>query len=147
VLFNRTNSHELVGRTAIFDLTGDFVFASYLIRLRTEEDRLRPEFLNHYLGWKQTQIRLKGIARQAIGQSNISSSRLAGLTIAVPNTEEQDEISREVDQAISKIEVCRLQLAAMKALREALLVELIEGKLDIERADISRLEGATAVAQ
>jgi len=47
VLFNRTNSHELVGRTAIFDLAGDYVFASYLIRLRPDRDRLRPEFLNH----------------------------------------------------------------------------------------------------
>jgi type I restriction enzyme S subunit len=147
VLFNRTNSHELVGRTAIFDLSGDFVFASYLIRLRTADDRLRPEFLNHYLGWQQTQVRLKGIARRAIGQSNISASRLAGLTIAVPSTQEQDEISRRVDQAISKIEVCRLQLATLNELREVLLSELLGGRLDTKRADISRLEGATTVAQ
>jgi type I restriction enzyme, S subunit len=49
ILFkNGTNSFELVGRTAIFDLEGDFVFTSYLIRLRTEGQRLRPFFLNHY---------------------------------------------------------------------------------------------------
>ena len=42
ILFNRTNSLELVGRTAFFDLEGDFVFASYLIRLRTDSARLRP---------------------------------------------------------------------------------------------------------
>lgn len=131
----------------MFDLPGDFVFASYLIRLRTDEDRLRPEFLNHYLGWQQTQVRLKGIARRAIGQSNISASRLAGLAIAVPSPEEQDEISRKVDVAISKIEVCRLQLATMRALRETLLSELLGGKLDTARADISTLQGATAVAR
>ena len=33
VIFNRTNSFELVGRTAIFKISGDYVFASYLIRL------------------------------------------------------------------------------------------------------------------
>jgi len=44
ILFNRTNSLELVGRTAIFDTEGQFVFASYLIRLRTEERKLNPFF-------------------------------------------------------------------------------------------------------
>ena len=34
ILFNRTNSFELVGKTSVFHLNGDFVFASYLIRLR-----------------------------------------------------------------------------------------------------------------
>lgn len=32
ILFNRTNSYELVGKAAIFDLDGDFTFASYLAR-------------------------------------------------------------------------------------------------------------------
>ena len=76
ILFNRTNSLELVGRTAIFDLEGDFVFASYLIRLRTDCTRLRPSFLNHYLNWDQTQVRLKSIATRAVSQSNISATRL-----------------------------------------------------------------------
>jgi type I restriction enzyme, S subunit len=44
ILFNRTNSFELVGRTAIFDLEGDYIFASYLIRLRTNETALDPFF-------------------------------------------------------------------------------------------------------
>ncbi len=44
ILFNRTNSLDLVGRTAIFDLEGDFVFASYLIRLGRMLSRIRPFF-------------------------------------------------------------------------------------------------------
>ncbi len=48
ILFNRTNSLDLVGRTAIFNIEGEFVFASYLIRLRTDEKKLNPFFLNCY---------------------------------------------------------------------------------------------------
>src|SRR5262249_5180566 len=44
VLFNRTNSFELVGRTGLFDLPGDYVFASYLIRLIPERTKLWPPF-------------------------------------------------------------------------------------------------------
>jgi type I restriction enzyme S subunit len=60
VLFNRTNSYELVGKTAIFDLDGDFVFASYLIRIVPDLTRLLPEYLNYYLNWDHTQRRLSG---------------------------------------------------------------------------------------
>jgi len=45
----RTPAHRLVGRTAIFDLPSDYVFASYLIRLRTKGDDLDPEPLNFHL--------------------------------------------------------------------------------------------------
>jgi type I restriction enzyme, S subunit len=93
ILFNRTNSLELVGRTAIFDLEGDFVFASYLIRIRTNAMRLRPAFLNHYFNWNDTQLRLKSIATRAVSQSNISATRLRGFPVPVPKPEEQDEIA------------------------------------------------------
>jgi len=39
LLFNRTNSKELVGKTAVFNLDDDFVFASYLIRLKIDDKR------------------------------------------------------------------------------------------------------------
>ena len=92
ILFNRTNSFELVGRTSIFDLPGDFVFASYLIRLRTLADQFDPFFLNLYLNANETQIRLKGIATRAVSQSNISAARLKGFTVPVPPLPEQRKI-------------------------------------------------------
>jgi type I restriction enzyme, S subunit len=146
VLFNRTNSHELVGRTAIFDLPGDYVFASYLIRLRTDASRLRPEFLNYYLGAQRTQMRLKTIARRAIGQSNISASRLAAMDIAVPEPAEQDEIVAQVDKATAKIEVGRKQLVVLDELRLALTGEVLSGRITTTDLDTARLEAATTIA-
>jgi hypothetical protein len=93
LLFNRTNSFDLVGRTAIFDLPGDFVFASYLIRIRTDTSRLDPFFLNLYLNASSTQRRLKSIATRAVSQSNISATRLQTFRIPVPPLTEQRKIA------------------------------------------------------
>jgi type I restriction enzyme S subunit len=43
LLFNRTNSPELVGKTAVWDAPGHFVFAGYLIRLRFRSTVARPD--------------------------------------------------------------------------------------------------------
>jgi len=49
VLFNRTNSYELVGRTGMYDLQGDHVFASYLVRIKVDEAKLSPRYLTLFL--------------------------------------------------------------------------------------------------
>jgi type I restriction enzyme S subunit len=76
ILFNRTNSFELVGKASLFTPEGDFVFASYLIRVTTDKKRLKPEFLNYYLNWNETQRRLKMLATRGVSQSNISATKL-----------------------------------------------------------------------
>ena len=44
ILFNRTNSYELVGRTAIVEMETNAVFASYLVRVSVDNKRLNPQF-------------------------------------------------------------------------------------------------------
>jgi type I restriction enzyme S subunit len=139
ILFNRTNSLELVGRTAIFDLEGDFVFASYLIRLRTIAARLRPSFLNHYFNWNETQVRLKSIATRAVSQSNISASRLRGFPVPVPSTEEQDKIVSNVDCLDRKLAVHRRKHAALTALFRTLLHQLMTAQIRIHDLDLREL--------
>ena len=56
ILFNRTNSHDLVGKTSLFGLGESFVFASYLIRVVPDTSQLVPEYLNYYLNWDTSQI-------------------------------------------------------------------------------------------
>src|SRR5215207_2208157 len=45
LLFNRTNSYDLVGKTALFDLDGEFVFASYLVRFQLDESKIDPSYI------------------------------------------------------------------------------------------------------
>jgi hypothetical protein len=49
ILVNRTNSAELVGKCVVFDLEGEYVFASYLIRLRLDTLRAEPKLIAAYI--------------------------------------------------------------------------------------------------
>jgi len=121
LLFNRTNSLELVGRTAVFDLPGDYVFASYLIRLRTKADEVGPEFLNFYLGGEETQKRLKGIATRAVSQSNISATRLQGFQIPLPPLPEQKKIAQILSTVQRAIEAQERIIQTTTELKKALM--------------------------
>jgi type I restriction enzyme S subunit len=139
ILFNRTNSFDLVGRTAIFDLDGDYVFASYLIRLRTLAQVLDPFFLNHYLNAADTQRRLKSIATQAVSQSNISASRLRGFVVPVPPLTEQRKIATVLGVVHRALEQQEKLIALTAELRKALLHQLFAHGLNNEgkkQADI-----------
>jgi len=139
ILFNRTNSLELVERTAFFDLEGDFVFASYLIRLRTDSARLRPSFLNHYFNWDETQVRLKSIATRAVSQSNISATRLRGFPVPVPSPVEQNEIVANVDCLDRKLAVHRRKHATFTALFRTLLHQLMTAQIRVHDLDLEGL--------
>ena len=93
VLFNRTNSIEKVGKSAYFDLDGDWVFASYLLRVVAKPDLLEPRFLNYFLGAPSTKATLKGLAVRAVSQANINATKLKGLAMPVPPMSEQRQIA------------------------------------------------------
>lgn len=129
ILFNRTNSLDLVGRTAIFNIDGDFVFASYLIRLRTDEKRLNPFFFNCYFNTDEVQARLKSIATRAVSQSNISATRLKGFSIPKPSLDEQNKIVDNAKALDRKLAAHRGKLEQLKELFRTLLHELMIAKI------------------
>lgn len=129
VLFNRTNSLELVGKTSLFDLDGDFVFASYLIRIQSKKDKLLPGFLNHYLNWEITQQRLRGLATRGVSQSNISAGKLRTFEIPLPSIPEQNDIVIILESIDAKIQAESQRKSALEALFESLLDQLMTGKL------------------
>jgi type I restriction enzyme S subunit len=143
ILFNRTHSLDLVGRTAIFDIEGDFVFASYLIRLRTDSSQLRPYFLNHYFNWDETQVRLKSIATRAVSQSNISASRLRGFLVPIPQPTEQDKIIEGIGRLDRKLAVHSQKKRLLEDLFRTLLHQLMTAQIRVHDVDLSFLEQET----
>ena len=129
ILFNRTNSLELVGRTAIHDIKGDFVFASYLIRLRTKEEKLNPFFLNIHFNRDETQAHLKSIATRAVSQSNISATRLKGFAVPLPCIEEQAEIVTQAEALEAKLMTHRRKHESLQDLFRTLLHGLMTAKI------------------
>jgi restriction endonuclease S subunit len=97
ILFNRTNSFEHVGRTGIFDLKGDYCFASYLIRLTIADGKADPFFVNAFMNSESFQQGIKQFASRAIGQSNINAKSLAGYPIPLPPLSTQQSIVAEIE--------------------------------------------------
>lgn len=136
VLFNRTNSIELVGKTSIFTLDGDYTFASYLIRLKTNRKQLNPNFLTDFLNTEASQKRLKGLATRGVSQANISGTRLRTFIIPLPPLEEQREIAEIIDQIDKKIRAHKTLREKYSMLFSSLLDQLMSGELNIEKIDL-----------
>jgi type I restriction enzyme, S subunit len=122
ILFNRTNSFELVGKAALFDLPGEFVFASYLIRLSVDPGGALPDYLNFYLNADRTQERLKLFATRGVSQSNINATKLQSLSVALPPLPEQRAIARAL-RAVQEARDARRREAALERERKAELMQ------------------------
>lgn len=97
ILFNRTNSFEHVGRTGIFDLEGEYCFASYLIRLSVCLDKANPFYVNMFMNTENFQTGIKQFASRAIGQANINAKSLAAYSIPLPSLSIQQQIVSEIE--------------------------------------------------
>jgi type I restriction enzyme, S subunit len=84
VLFNRTNSRELVGKTGLWDGSCEAVAASYFIRVRVKRDMLNPLYFWAFMNTRYMKRALFDTARGAIGQSNINAKELKAFVIGLP---------------------------------------------------------------
>jgi type I restriction enzyme S subunit len=101
ILFNRTNSKELVGKCAVFREKGDYIFASYLIRIRINIDLALPEFISFLINSPIGRQQINALSRQIIGQANINNKEIQGLQIPLPNLRIQREIMNRVNKGIA----------------------------------------------
>ena len=97
VLFNRTNSVELVGKTCVYNLDYDTIIAGYIIRVRID-DRILPVVLSNYLNSKVLKEQLRSMAKGAVNQANINAQELRGIPIYLPPIDLQREFVAFVEQ-------------------------------------------------
>jgi type I restriction enzyme S subunit len=136
ILFNRTNSWELVGRTAIYHTKETAVFASYLIRLKLDEEKINPDYLNDFFNMDATQKRLKSLASRGVSQSNISASKLKTFQVPVPAMNEQLEIVKILRAIDQKIFIHITKKSALQDLFKPMLNKLMTGKIRVKDLDI-----------
>lgn len=132
VLFNRTNSAELVGKSAVyFGEPEKASFASYLIRVRCSG--LLPELLSGYINSAYGREWVASVVSQQVGQANVNGTKLRQLGIPVMPQEEQHEIARRIAGAFKWID--RLASEATNArnlinhLDQAVLAKAFKGEL------------------
>ena len=146
ILFNRTNSAELVGKVGLFrGAESPVTFASYLVRMcpRAEHE---PEYLNTVLN----DISILSLARReaipSLHQSNLNPTRYGRLQICLPPLEEQQSIllflkesTHELDRAI---DAAHREISLLQEYRIRLIADVVTGKLDVREAAASLLDEA-----
>lgn len=130
LLFNRTNSHDLVGKMAIAEAPDQFVFASYLIRITIKGAEVSPAYINAYFNWGEVQRRLKMLASRGVSQANISANRLRKFPIPLPDSfEEQAEIARFLELCFRKMATLEQECFLLDEFFRAVLEELMTARL------------------
>ncbi len=131
LLFNRTNSIDLVGRMAIVQDDRPAVFASYLVRLVVDVGRCIPDFLNYFMAWTRTQEEIKKLASRAVGQANINASKLRTVQFSLPTIDEQQNIVAVLDAIDRQVDVHRRKRGVLQELFKALLHKLMTGEIRV----------------
>lgn len=104
ILFNRTNSKELVGKTAVVTQDEPFAIAGYLVRARTNE-RGNPHYISAYMNSAHGKTTLRNMCKNIVGMANINAQEFQNIAIAVPPKELQDDFALRLDQIRTATEV------------------------------------------
>ena len=119
VLFNRTNSKELVGKTCVYDKDDKMILAGFIIRIRVN-DRMLAEFLSAFLNADFSKKMLLEKCKTAIGQANINAQELQNFDIYIPPIELQKQfvfIKNQLDKSKFRMKKCLNLFSYMRHLR------------------------------
>ncbi len=127
ILIIRTNgSRDLVGTCATFHEHGEYVFASYLIRLRVNKGKAIPDYVSWFINSPIGRQQVEALSRQ-IMQNNINSQELRSLIVPLPHLEVQQAILDRVHASRAEIVRQRERAAQIRKDAEAEVEALILG--------------------
>ncbi len=133
VLFNRTNSPELVGKTAIYKGEMPAIFAGYLIRLHRRENLIDADYLNYYLNSEMAMEYGRTVVISSVNQANINGTKLKSYPIPCPPLKAQQAIIQKLDALsleIKKLEaVYQAKISNLEELKKSILQKAFSGKL------------------
>ena len=131
LLFNRTNSSEWVGKTAIYKGERPAIYAGYIIRLRTIF--VNADYINFVMNSQYHRNWCNDVKTDAVNQSNINAQKLSIFRVPLPPIEEQKRIVKEIKRWLSLIKAIKngkenLQ-ESIKQIKSKVLDLAIHGKL------------------
>jgi type I restriction enzyme, S subunit len=145
ILFNRTNSAELVGKAAVFDLKQESVFASYLVRLQCDGHLVDSRYLCGWINSPWGRRWARTVRTDCSNQSNINVSRLQRMPVPVPPLVEQREIVRRIDELFAFAAAIERRVAVAEAAtertRRIVLAQGLRGELVPTEAELAREDG------
>jgi len=133
VLFNRTNSPELVGKTSIYKGEREAVFAGYLVRVNHIERIALGKYLTYFLSSPIAREHGNTVKTDGVNQSNINATKLQEYPFPFCSVAEQAVIVRILDGKLSAADAMESEietgLARAAALRQSILKRAFSGQL------------------
>lgn len=97
ILFNRTNSKELVGKTALFTLDEEMIIAGYIIRIRVDKSFVLPLYVVRYMNTPFMKSYFANLCKGAVNQANINSKELKNIPLPIPSLSLQEEFASKIE--------------------------------------------------
>lgn len=133
VLFNRTNSPELVGKTSLYKGEQPALFAGYLVRVNQIEQIASGPYVTYFLNSPLANEHGKGVKTDGVNQSNINASKLQEYPFPYCPSAEQAEIVSLLDARLDAADALEAEIdAALRraaALRQSILRKAFSGQL------------------
>ncbi len=133
VLFNRTNSAELVGKTAMYRGAKRLAYAGYLVRVRVN-DRNCPEYLAAFLNTAYMKRVFRNMCKKIVGMANINAKELRAIDIAEPPLEIQKDFAKRISVIEELKARHRRHVAELDALFASLQDRAFRGELWTEES-------------
>lgn len=145
VLFNRTNSPELVGKTSIYRGEMPAIYAGYLIKLDYEKNIVVGDYLNYYLNSSKAKEYYMQVKTDGVSQSNINAKKIGEFEIPLPTLSEQHEIVRLINDLLARErkaqQAAEQALASIDLMKKSILARAFRGELGTNKAsEASALE-------
>lgn len=123
ILFNRTNSKDLVGKTALFNFEEEMIIAGYIIRVRVNQDSIIPTFVVKWLNTPLMKSYFKNICKGAVNQSNINSKELKNIPISIPPLPLQHQFATKIEAIEKQKELIKQSISETETLFNARMQE------------------------
>lgn len=133
VLFNRTNSAALVGKTAIYRGEHPAIYAGYLIKLDYDHDKIIGDYLNYALNTLDAKKYCNSVKTDGVNQSNINAKKIGAYSFNVPSIPEQEKIVSVIQKLLSKEqqakEAAEAVLDQIELMKKSILARAFRGEL------------------
>lgn len=136
LVFNRTNSYELVGKSAVFENSEPYTLASYLIRVRFS-NLIHSKFIASYINSKvcrETQLEPQII--QQNGQANFNGTKLSNILVPLPPLTEQNRIVQKLDELMHYCNELEASIKQSESQNEKLLQQVLREALRKEPVEV-----------
>jgi type I restriction enzyme S subunit len=143
VVIRTSGSRDLVGTCAMVDRDDEFVFASYLIRMRFDTAQLDPRFVAYFINGVFGRQQVDTLSRQ-IMQNNINSDELRSIRIPLPPVKKQGELINQFEQARSHADALRIKAMSAERAASDEAEAMIMGMKPVADSQASRSNSRTA---